>query len=155
MIEHNRTPNFRRPIERELSVTKRSQILAGVIAVAVAVVLAPRLGRADGKQIFLDQKCNKCHSLKALGIEKVKVADPEDAEGGEGDGKEAKGPDLSDQGLKGHDAGWYSKWLNKEIKKKSVYDEAKEVSHKKKFKGTPEELKAVADFLLEQKKKVE
>jgi mono/diheme cytochrome c family protein len=36
----------------------------------------------DGKQLFLTNKCNTCHTIKAAGIEKKKS---EDCRGGEGE----------------------------------------------------------------------
>lgn len=118
-----------------------AKLLLGTAVVAVAVAVAPAPARADGKQAFLDAKCQKCHSVQAAGIEK-----------GVG-GKMSKGPDLSGVGLD-HDAAWVTKWLNKEVDAKSVYGD-KKVKHKKKWKGSDADLKAVAEFIAAQKKKVD
>lgn len=112
-------------------------ILASTVF-ALLVVAGPREATADGKAVFTEKKCNTCHSIKNVGIEKA---------------KKKKGPDLSGTGIE-HDAAWIAKWLNKEVDKKSVYSD-KKVKHKKKFKGSDAELKEVSAFLAAQKTKVE
>lgn len=102
----------------------------------VAPLLAPaQAGAADGKTLIGEKKCTTCHSVKAAGIEKT---------------KKKKGPDLSGVGKK-YDAAHIEKFLKKEVEHKSVFNEGKQVKHKKKFKGSDEELKAVATFLAAQK----
>ena len=99
-----------------------------------------------GKALFLSNKCVACHTISAEGIEKSKAADAEAA--GEGKSEEAasrKGPpDLSSVGLR-HDAAWLGKYLLKL--------EAKDgKKHLKKFRGTDEELGALAAWLASLKK---
>jgi mono/diheme cytochrome c family protein len=40
----------------------------GAALVAAAFCTAPSFAFADGKQVFLDQKCAKCHEVKSQGI---------------------------------------------------------------------------------------
>ena len=95
-----------------------------------------------GQKIFLDNKCTQCHNISALKIAKAKADkdEKEEEEASEG-GKKVDPPDLSDVGKdKDHDAAWFSKWLMKEEKIEGR-------KHKKKFKGSPEELKTVTEWL--------
>ncbi len=94
-----------------------------------------------GQKLFLDNKCTQCHAIDALKIAKAKSdKGEEDEEASEG-GKKVDPPDLSDAGKdKDHDAAWFSKWLMKEEKVEGR-------KHKKKFKGSPEELKTMSEWL--------
>ena len=108
-----------------------------ILAVAAfALMSAGSLGTAghDGKSIFLDNKCNKCHTITSQGIERQGTA-PE--------GKTP--PDLSGVGLK-HNSDWMQKWLNKE-------EEQNGKKHIKKFGGSTEDLKTLTNWLASQKKK--
>lgn len=88
--------------------------------------------------IVLEQKCNKCHAVSAFGVE-AKKDDSDEAEEEE-DGEERKAGDLSRiEDLK--DADFYNKYL---AKKERI--EGKK--HKKRFKGTDEERKALVDWLI-------
>lgn len=85
----------------------------------------------DGKQIFLDQKCDLCHTVSSAGIEaKVKS------------GKMA-GPDLKGVAAQ-KSAEWITKWLHKE-------EELDGRKHPKMFTGNDEQLKALISWLQEQK----
>lgn len=88
-------------------------------------------GGADGKKIFLDNKCNACHSITALNIAVKKSADEEKSD------KEA--PDLSGIGLE-RNADWLTKYL---MKKESIKGE----KHLKKFKGSEGDLAVLAQLL--------
>jgi hypothetical protein len=90
----------------------------------------------DGKALFLEFKCNGCHAVQAAGIEAKKIA------GEEPDPKE-KPPDLSNVGAK-KDAAWMRKYLLKQEKLEGKL-------HKKKFRGTPEQLATLSDWLATQK----
>lgn len=94
-------------------------------------------GGADGKKIFLDQKCNSCHSITAQGIPVKQV---------EGEEKNEKDPpDLSALGLE-RNADWIAKYL---MKKESIKGE----KHPKKFKGNEADLTAISQYLESQKTK--
>ncbi len=105
-------------------------------ALALAAVPVNASAAADGKEIFLSSKCTKCHSIKALGIERQKSED-EDME----DPNAKQPPDLSKVGTK-HDSEWLHGWLTKEI----TNDQGKK--HKMRFRGDEEELDALVNFLL-------
>ena len=106
--------------------------------------VAAEAAKADipaGQKLFLDNKCTQCHNISALKIAKVKSDNAEEEEEASEGGKKVEPPDLSDIGKdKDHDAAWFTKWLMKEEKIEGR-------KHKKKFKGSPEELKTVADWL--------
>ena len=104
---------------------------APVLTVATAQTSAPASGESlDGKEIFLAQKCNLCHSVSTAGIEATTKSE------------KLRGPDLVDLD---RDAEWLAGWLKKEI-------ELNGQKHKKEFKGSEEELDALIAWLLKQRK---
>ncbi|MGD8862690.1 MAG: c-type cytochrome [Myxococcales bacterium] len=101
----------------------RSRIAAAILA--VAALTAPGLGgsaqaddKPDGKKVFEEGKCKKCHSAPGV-------------KGGK--------HDLAGVGKK-HDA----KWMKAYLQKKEEMDGKK---HKLKFKGSGAELDAVVKWL--------
>jgi cytochrome c553 len=77
----------------------------------------------DGEQIFLDNKCNKCHSVTSMDITS----------------KKNDAVDLSDAGSAG-DVEFLKSFLLKEA-------DIDDTSHKIKFKGSEEELNTLAEWL--------
>jgi mono/diheme cytochrome c family protein len=111
-------------------------ILAAVVLLA-AFYSGPANGAAapaklDGKQIFLAQKCNLCHSVSSAGIERTVKSE------------KVAGPDLTNLAAK-VDAATLTKFLKKET-------EINGKKHGKTFTGTDEELGAVISWLQQQKK---
>ena len=86
----------------------------------------------DGKQIFLAQKCNLCHSISPAGITATTKSE------------KMKGPDLT--GLAKRDA----KLLNGYLRKTADINKKK---HVKQFTGSDEELGAMLAWLQKQEKK--
>jgi mono/diheme cytochrome c family protein len=100
------------------------------MVLAVPVLLAPVSGfAADGKAVFLDKKCNKCHTVSSASIEKT---------------SKLKGPDLTTEPIKGD-----AKTLKGYLKKVDAIDGKK---HGTAFTGTDEELDAVITWVLQQNK---
>ena len=85
----------------------------------------------DGKQIFMDNKCNTCHTVTSMEITS----------------KKTDAVDLSNAGSVG-DAKLLKTYLLKESK---INDK----EHKLKFKGSEEELDALVNWLLTLKTKSE
>ena len=84
-----------------------------------------RVARADdapGKAVFTSAGCPQCHSVTAQGIKS-------DGDGG----------DLSKVGAK-HDAATIEKFITKQV-------ELNGKKHKKKYQGSPEDLKKLVDWL--------
>ncbi|HEY3569205.1 MAG TPA: c-type cytochrome [Thermoanaerobaculia bacterium] len=110
-------------------------ILASVVMLAV-FYSGPASGAApaklDGKQIFLAQKCNLCHSVSSAGIERTMKSE------------KMAGPDLTNLAAK-QDAGTLTKFLRKE-------GEINGKKHGKGFTGSDEELGALVSWLQQQKK---
>jgi len=109
-------------------------ILAAVVLLAV-FYSGPANGspaKPDGKQIFLAQKCNLCHSVSSAGIERTMKSE------------KMAGPDLTNLASK-QDAATLTKFLKKE-------GEIGGKKHGKTFTGSDEELAAVVSWLHEQKK---
>lgn len=108
-------------------------VLAAVVLLAV-FYSGPANGAAapakDGKQIFLAQKCNVCHSVSSAGIEKTM--------------KSMTAPDLTDLAAK-QDAATLTKYLHKQV-------EINGKKHGKTFTGSDEDLAAVVSWLQQQKK---
>lgn len=107
--------------------------LAGFAAVALfsAPMASANSGptMADGKDLFLAEKCDTCHAVKSKGIEASKKNEA----------------DLS--ALKG-DADFLKKFVKKEVGKEVEKDGAKkEVKHKKGFKGADADLDTIIKWL--------
>lgn len=106
------------------------------VVVSCSLLLTPTFasaqgGNPDGKTIFTDNKCQSCHTITALGVERKKSADDEKTE--------KDPPDLSGVGLE-RNAAWMAKYL---LKKESIKDE----KHLKKFKGSEADLAVLAQWL--------
>ena len=119
-----------------------ASLTIAVAAVALLVLLfsAPVLtvGAAqaaerplDGKEIFLAQKCNMCHSVPPAGIEATTKSE------------KMKGPDLVDLE---REAAWIEGYLTKKV-------ELGGAAHKKEFTGSEQELDALVAWLLKQQSK--
>ena len=106
-----------------------ARLLAVCTLVALALVLSTGARAADvaaGQQVFLDQKCNNCHAVSSAQIEaKMKGS--------------SAGPDLAGIGAK-KDAAWLKSFLEQ----KQDLDGKK---HKAAFKGTPEQLDKIVEWL--------
>lgn len=101
---------------------------SGPASGAMAAAAAP--ANLDGKQIFLAQKCNLCHSIPTAGIERTVKSE------------KMAGPDLVN--VK-EDAGTLTKFLHKET-------EIDGKKHGKTFTGSNEELAALIAWIQAQKK---
>ena len=114
---------------------KRLLPIAGLLVFVVAAFLANPAASEDngaaGKTLFLNQKCNLCHSIPPAGIEAMTKS------------AAIKGPDLVNLSQK-HDKAWIEKWLRLE-------ETMNGKKHKKKFTGSDEELDTLVDWLLMQK----
>ena len=97
-------------------------------------VLAPFVRAADtepaGKKIFLDQKCNVCHSIDSQSITKKTAT--------------SKAPDLSNLGAD-KSADWIAKFLTKEEKLDNK-------QHPKGWTGKKEDLTTLSTWLATLKK---
>jgi mono/diheme cytochrome c family protein len=109
----------------------KTGLMAAGFSAIVLFAAATNGANADGKSIFTTNKCNVCHSISAQGITKTN--------------DKSKAPDLSGVGAQ-HNADWIAKFINKET-------DLNGKQHGLKFKGSPDELKAVASWLGQQKKK--
>lgn len=103
-------------------------ILATLVLLGMGLVASGEEAGA-GQEVFLAQKCNLCHSIEALGIEKRSKSE----------NAATQGPDLSTVGDR-HAPEWIASYLKKE---ETLNDE----EHKKRFRGTDEELQALVDWL--------
>ena len=83
-----------------------------------------------GKTIFLATKCNTCHSLEAASIKKTVAT--------------SKAPDLSTVGSE-RTAEWISKWITKQ-------ETLNGKKHSVEFKGKPEDLKTLSEWVASFKK---
>ena len=104
--------------------------IGGVMALATFVAFGATANAADGKEIFLGQKCNMCHAVSSAGITPT--------------GK-IKAPDLTGLAAK-EDAAWLGKFLKKEAADK------KGKKHIKPFTGSAEDLTTLVDWLQKQTK---
>lgn len=106
-----------------------------VLASFLAVVASAPVVRADGKKLFKEFRCQSCHAVKSLGIERV----PDEKDKDDEDAKNA--PDLSAPGQK-RTAEWVKRFLLRE----EVGAAGKK--HKKKFRGDPADLDILATWVL-------
>lgn len=109
--------------------------LSVLLAVLMLAVLysGPASGqpaKLDGKAIFLAQKCNMCHNVPTVGIERTMKSE------------KMAGPDLVN--IK-EDAGTLTKFLRKQA-------DIKGKKHGKAFTGSDEELGAMVAWIQAQKK---
>jgi len=114
-------------------------LFMGLLALFSFLLSTSSLVYAGAKDIFVQYKCNKCHEWKAQGVTKL-PAEP-DAPAADPNFK----PDVSKMSDKvtGNKKDYLTKWLNKEIQRDGK-------DHKKRFAGTPEELKTLVDALAAQ-----
>lgn len=99
----------------------------------ITVLSAQQKKVLDGKQIFLDQKCNMCHAVSSADIQATTKS------------ATMKGPDLA-----GHLANKDANVIADELRKKKNLASGK--PHPKAFTGTDEELGALIAWLQDQKK---
>ncbi len=111
---------------------------AGIALICMGASRASAGDVPAGQKIFTENKCTQCHSIDSLKIAKVKSADDEEVK--DENGKKLEPPDLSGIG-KDHDAAWFTKWLKKE-------QEVDGHKHKKKFKGSEDELKTLTEWIV-------
>jgi hypothetical protein len=110
-----------------------------LLAAALPSLAAPAPAGGDaspppGLTAFVDLKCSLCHSIESQNVERKSKSE------------KTKGPDLSTIGAT-HDAAWFTKFLHKEVAN------ANGKKHEKDFKGTPEQLQQIAQFLASLKTK--
>ena len=110
-----------------------------LVAFAANVLMGAGLlhTNSDGKSIYNQYKCAKCHAIKSENIARAGSEAPSQ------DGKEP--PDLSGAGVN-HNAEWISKWLMKET------ENTNGKKHVKKFGGSDDELKTLSNWLATLKK---
>ena len=98
--------------------------ISAIVALFAFAFSFSQSSELDGKQIFENSKCIKCHSVESLEITS----------------KKDEPVDLSNVGASG-DAEFLKKYLLKE-------ETRNDKKHKTKFKGSDEELNALVDWLL-------
>jgi mono/diheme cytochrome c family protein len=103
----------------------RAAIGAGLALAWAAVALPPVAHAADAKALFIDGKCQRCHSVESQGI----AAKPKA-------GKEDEVHDLSKVGAE-RPVDWIQKFLRKQ-------EAIKGKKHKQKYRGSDEDLKTLA-----------
>lgn len=105
---------------------KISAAILLTFAIGFSLVMKGQAEEAkDGKTIFVDAKCNACHSIESQGVEAKKKND--------------KTPDLSKL-TAGHDVDFWMKYLKKEESLNSK-------KHAMPFKGSDEDLKIMVEWL--------
>lgn len=81
----------------------------------------------DGREAFVDNSCDRCHSIASADIEATVKSE------------RMRGPDLSNIG-KTREADWLARYLEKEA-------DIDGKPHRSSFKGSDEELQAIAAWL--------
>jgi cbb3-type cytochrome oxidase cytochrome c subunit len=125
------------------------------LGLVVAVALSGTARAEDakvpaGQKLFLDNKCNSCHSVSGAGIEKKSAEAAEKATADKAATEKTaatpthKAPDLSSIGTD-QKADWMAKFLKKEVAAKDGK------KHMKLWKGTDADLKTLTEWLGDQK----
>lgn len=130
-------------------------LLVGIVLGGAGVATAEDAGATAGQKLFVKNRCQSCHSLKALKLEKKKPEAGEEeaapaaapAAAATDGPKKKEPPDLSGVGIE-RKPEWIEGWLLK----KELIDGKK---HRKKFMGTPAEAKTLAVWLGTMKTKIE
>jgi mono/diheme cytochrome c family protein len=112
-------------------ISMRSSFLRLAVALLVAPVILSTGYAADGKALFLSNKCNLCHTIDSQGIAKTS--------------EKMKAPDLSNASGLVESADWLKSFLKKEVKKDDK-------THQREFKGSDEDLDAIVQWLMTLKK---
>jgi len=117
---------------------------AGLVLAAGVALAQDKPAARDGKAVFLENKCNTCHTVQSAAIEKKKATTAEAKEEKKSD---KKPPDLSGVGLE-RKPEWIAAYL---MKTESIKGE----KHERKFRGPEADLKLVSAWLssLKTKKK--
>jgi cytochrome c551/c552 len=110
----------------------RDLVLAAALAALGGVLAAPAFA-ADGKALFLAQKCNLCHSVQSAAIERTTKSE------------KMAGPEITDLAAKLDPA-----WLAKYLKKEEALNGKK---HPKQVTLAEADLKALIAWVQQQKKK--
>jgi len=111
-------------------------LLCAGLATCVLTGATLKTDSSSGKSIFLDNKCNKCHSIESQGINHT--SEPPE-------GAKYPPPDLSGVGNR-HPQDWMKQWLCKEVEQHGK-------KHMKKFTGSDDELNTLTTWLASLKKK--
>ena len=106
---------------------KRAIAVTSLAAFVLVVGLASVAQAADGKALFEEKKCNLCHSIESQGIAKKS--------------EKMKGAELSNIGASIESAESLKKFLTQETMKDGE-------KHKKKWKGTDEELDTIVNWVM-------
>lgn len=103
--------------------------VATAVAIAfVGLLVSPMAARAaDGKDLFLANKCNNCHTMEKFEIDR-KI-----------NSEKTNGPDLSTVGDR-HEAAWIVKFVKKE---ETLHDK----NHLNNYKGSDKDLENIAAWL--------
>lgn len=118
-------------MKRTIGFTATVLVTVILLAALYSGAAAGQPSKLDGKQIFLAQKCNMCHTVSSAGIEATSKA--------------MKAPDLTGLASK-QDA----KLLTSYLRKSADINGKK---HMKAFTGSDEELGALIAWLQKQEKK--
>lgn len=102
--------------------------LGALLGAAAAAPLGAQEADSPGREAFISNKCNLCHSVEALGIERTSTSD------------KMMAMDLSTVG-DDLEIEWALKFIKKEVEREGEL-------HKKTFKGTDEEAQQLAAWLV-------
>jgi mono/diheme cytochrome c family protein len=102
-------------------------LTVALLVASIAIAIPARAEEPAGQKLFLENKCNMCHSIESLGIERTSTSD------------KMKAMDLSSVGDE-LDLDWAVKFIKKEVEREGEL-------HQKTFKGSDEDAKTIADWL--------
>ena len=114
-----------------MNCTATQRALVGLVFAGALLFVGASGGAEDGRSVFVANKCNSCHGVRAAGIAKTDAS--------------SKAPELSSTGLR-RSAAWITKYLKKQ-------EDLNGVKHVKRFKGSDADLAVLAAWLAEQKKR--
>jgi len=112
------------------------------LALGAVVASSEEAKEPEGKTLFLSNKCNSCHTIEAVGVEKKSSSEEksDSTAATTAATSKKKPPDLSSVGLDVK-----ADWMTKYLKKLETTKDGKK--HMKLWKGTDEELASLTSWL--------
>ena len=112
---------------------EQARTVPWLLAVMIFGIVSLGSAQDEGKELFIKEKCNSCHSVESQGIEVTRQSSSN------------KAPDMSDAGNMITDADWAKKFVMREA-------ELEGKKHRRPYNGSDKDLTQIVDWLMTLKK---